>query len=91
MTEFYFKLTISNIKKNKSIYFPFFLTNLLSVVIFFIMASIQSQEIIENLPGSYVFIQFLEAGVIMTGIFSGVFLLYTNKFLIKQRKRVGII
>lgn len=87
MTGFYFKLTISNIKKNKSIYFPFFLTNLLSVVIFFIMASIQSQEIIENLPGSYVFIQFLEAGVIMTGIFSGVFLLYTNKFLIKQRKK----
>lgn len=51
------------------------------------MASIQNQEIIQTLPGSYVFVQFMKAGVVVTGVFAGVFLLYTNQLLIRQRKK----
>lgn len=51
------------------------------------MASIQNQTIIATLPGSYIFVQFLKVGVVMTGIFAGVFLLYTNGLLIRQRKK----
>lgn len=47
----------------------------------------QKQEIIATLPGSYIFIQFLKIGVILTGLFAGVFLLYTNQLLIRQRKK----
>ena len=68
-------------------YYPFFLTNILSVMIFYVMASIQNQTIIATLPGSYIFVQFLKVGVVMTGMFAGVFLLYTNGLLIRQRKK----
>ena len=87
MRNFYIRLAISNITKNKPVYCPFFLTNVLSVMVFFVMASIQKQEIIATLPGSYIFIQFLKIGVILTGLFAGVFLLYTNQLLIRQRKK----
>jgi len=87
MRNFYIRLAVSNIKKNKPVYHPFFLTNILSVMIFYVMASIQNQTIIATLPGSYIFVQFLKVGVIMTGMFAGVFLLYTNGLLIRQRKK----
>lgn len=87
MRNFYIRLALSNVKKNKLVYYPFFLTNILSVMIFFCMASIQNQTIIATLPGSYIFVQFLKVGVVMTGIFAGVFLLYTNGLLIRQRKK----
>ena len=87
MRNFYIRLAVSNIKKNKPVYYPFFLTNVLSVMIFYVMASIQNQTIIATLPGSYIFVQFLKVGVVMTGMFAGVFLLYTNGLLIRQRKK----
>ena len=87
MRNFYIRLAVSNIKKNKPVYYPFFLTNILSVMIFFCLASIQNQAIIATLPGSYIFVQFLKVGVVMTGMFVGVFLLYTNGLLIRQRKK----
>ena len=87
MRNFYIRLAISNVKKNKPVYYPFFLTNILSVMIFYVMASIQNQTIIATLPGSYIFVQFLKVGVVMTGMFAGVFLLYTNGLLIRQRKK----
>lgn len=87
MRNFYIRLAVSNIKKNKPVYHPFFLTNILSVMIFYVMASIQNQTIIATLPGSYIFVQFLKVGVVMTGMFAGVFLLYTNGLLIRQRKK----
>ena len=87
MRNFYIRLAVSNVKKNKPVYYPFFLTNILSVMIFFCLASIQNQAIIATLPGSYIFVQFLKVGVVMTGMFVGVFLLYTNGLLIRQRKK----
>ena len=87
MRNFYIRLAVSNVKKNKPVYYPFFLTNILSVMIFFCLASIQNQAIIATLPGSYIFVQFLKVGVVMTGMFVEVFLLYTNGLLIRQRKK----
>ena len=87
MRNFYIRLAVSNVKNNKPVYYPFFLTNILSVMIFYVMASVQNQTIIATLPGSYIFVQFLKVGVVMTGIFAGVFLLYTNGLLIRQRKK----
>lgn len=87
MRNFYIRLAVSNVKNNKPVYYPFFVTNILSVMIFYVMASIQNQTIIETLPGSYIFVELLKVGVVMTGLFAGVFLLYTNGLLIRQRKK----
>lgn len=78
MRNFYIRLAVSNVKKNKPVYYPFFLTNILSVMISFCLASVQNQAITRTLPGSYIFVQFLKVGVVMTGLFAGVFLLYTK-------------
>ena len=87
MRNFYIRLAVSNIKNNKSVYYPFFLTNILSVMIFYVMASIKNQEVTRTLPGSNMFVLLLYVGVVMTGLFAGVFLLYTNGLLIRQRKK----
>lgn len=87
MRNFYIRLAVSNIKNNKSVYYPFFLTNILSVMIFYVMVSIQNQAIIRTMPGSGMFVLLLYVGVAMTGLFAGVFLLYTNGLLIRQRKK----
>lgn len=87
MRNFYIRLAVSNIKNNKSVYYPFFLTNILSVMIFYVMVSIQNQAIIRTTPGSGMFVLLLYVGVAMTGLFAGVFLLYTNGLLIRQRKK----
>ncbi|MCM1221801.1 MAG: ABC transporter permease [Lachnospiraceae bacterium] len=87
MRNFYIRLAVSNMKKNKPVYYPFFLTDILSVMIFFCLASIQNQTIIATLPGSYIFVELIKVGVVMTGLFAGVFLLYTNGLLIRQRKK----
>ena len=41
MRNLYRKLAVSNIRGNKPVYFPFLLTNILSVMVFFVMASIR--------------------------------------------------
>lgn len=87
MRNFYIRLAVSNIRKNKPVYYPFFLTNILCVMVFYVMASVQNQTIIATLPGSYIFVEFIKVGVVMTGLFAGVFLLYTNGLLIRQRKK----
>ncbi len=87
MGNLYCKLAAANIRGNRPVYFPFLLTNILSVMVFFVMASVQNQEIIQILPGSYIFLQFMKAGVAVTGIFAGVFLFYTNQLLMRQRKK----
>lgn len=87
MRNFYIRLAVSNIKNNKSVYYPFFLTDILSVMIFYVMASIQNQTITRTLPGSNMFVLLLYVGVVITGSFAGVFLLYTNGMLIQQRKK----
>lgn len=87
MRNFYIRLAVSNVKNNKPVYYPFFLTNILSVMVFYVMASIQNQTITRTLPGSYIFVELLKVGVVMTGLFAGIFLLYTNGLLIRQRKK----
>ncbi len=79
MRNFYIRLAVSNVKKNKPVYYPFFLTNILSVMIYFCLASVQNQAITRTLPGSYILVQFLKVGVVMTGLFAGVFLIYKNQ------------
>ena len=87
MRNFYIRLAVSNIKKKQARVSPVFFDKYSVCNDFYVMASIQNQTIIATLPGSYIFVQFLKVGVVMTGMFAGVFLLYTNGLLIRQRKK----
>ena len=77
----------TNMQKNKSLYFPYLLTCIVSVAMFYIMESIINDKGISAMPQGYSLLQILQFGVILIGIFSVVFLFYTNSFLMKRRKK----
>lgn len=84
---FYPKLAFLNLKKNANTYIPYMLTCIGSIVAFYTMVSIQSNKGLDKMSGAdnLKFILFL--GIIVIGIFSVIFLFYTNSFLIKRRKK----
>lgn len=91
---FYAKLAINNIKKNSKIYIPYIITCICSIMMFYIMCSISFNETLTTLNGGdpdnmkyNVLKVFLRFGVTIIGIFSAIFIFYTNSFLIKRRKK----
>ena len=81
---FYLSLAVSNIRKNGRFYLPFLLTCLITVAMFYIMCATAANP---SLPGGGSMAFLMALGVIIIGVFSTVFLYYTNSFLIKRRKR----
>jgi putative ABC transport system permease protein len=84
---FYPKLAISNLKKNASTYLPYILTCICSIITFYTMITISSNKGLNSMPGHESLITILSLGTIIIGIFSVIFLFYTNSFLIKRRKK----
>ena len=80
----YLRLAVGNIKNNRRFYLPFLFTAALTVVCFFIMSSIGVNQ---TLPGGNTVQIIMHFGVIIVGLFSVIFLYYTNSFLIKRRKK----
>lgn len=84
---YYTKLALNNIKKNSKAYIPYILTCIGTIIMFYNMiflVVVKDMGPISN-NGSLRFMLLL--GTIITGIFSFIFLSYTNNFLIKQRKK----
>lgn len=84
---FYGSLALSNIKKNAKNYVPYMLTCIISIMIFYIMAAIVQNPDVTKLLGGTTLKGLLGFGCGVVGIFSAIFLFYTNSFLIKQRKK----
>ena len=84
---FYPRLAVSTIKKNGKFYFPYILTCICTIAMFYIMCFIKSNEGINNMPGADSLEQIMGLGTNVIGIFSIIFLFYTNSFLIKRRKK----
>lgn len=88
---FYLKLAWINIKKNRQTYIPYLLTCIGSMSMFFIMHSISVNQGIYEMIGSETLQMILSFGLVVIGIFSTIFLFYTNSFLIKRRtKELGL-
>ena len=84
---FYAALAATNIKKNAKGYVPYMLTCMCSIMVFYIMAAIAYNPDVTKLLGGAALKTMLSFGCGVIGIFSGIFLFYTNSFLIKQRKK----
>ncbi|MDO5389563.1 MAG: ABC transporter permease [Eubacteriales bacterium] len=84
---FYLKLACSNLKKNHKNYLPFFLTCMITVMLFYMMDAISRNSGLQQMPASENLQLILEYATWITGGFAAVFLFYTNSFLIKQRKK----
>lgn len=84
---FYPKLAVTTIKKNGKFYFPYIMTCIGTIAMFYIMCFIQTNEGINKMPGAGDLELIMELGTIVIAIFSVIFLFYTNSFLIKRRKK----
>ena len=83
----YTKLAITNIKKNRQFYFPYLLTGIITVAMFYIMCALESNPGIQSMPGAKNLGLILRLGIGVIGIFAVIFLFYTNSFIIKRRKK----
>ncbi|WP_251389503.1 ABC transporter permease [Mediterraneibacter agrestimuris] len=84
---FYPKLAVTNIRKNRKSYFPYILTCILTIMMFYTMDAICKNKGVYEMRGSDAMIAVLNMASWITGIFAAIFLFYTNSFLIKQRKK----
>ena len=83
----YTKLAITNIKNNRQFYFPYLLTGIITVAMFYIMCALESNPGIQSMQGAKDLGLILRLGIGVIGIFAVIFLFYTNSFIIKRRKK----
>ena len=84
---FYAKLSLTNIKKNRKTYFPYILTCIGTIVMYYILHFISVNEGLDQMSGGTSLKNLLGFGTYVIAIFSVIFLFYTNSFLIKRRKK----
>lgn len=75
------------IKKNASVYVPYIAAGIFSVFVYYSFSSMSHNEIVETVPHSRYLMLFLELGFQLLGIILLPFLVYTNSFLMKSRKK----
>ncbi len=85
---FFLKLAAGNIKKNSKTYFPYILTCIVTVAMFYIVKSLSLNPGVEGMAvgGSFMSTT-MGLGSFVVALFAFVFLFYTNSFLVKHRKK----
>lgn len=83
----YPKLAVNNIKKNAQTYMPYVLACIGTIMMFYNMCFLAVVKDIGYISDSSRLRYILFLGAVVIGIFSVIFLFYTNSFLIKRRKK----
>ncbi len=86
------RLAVTNIKKNRGTYIPYMITCIACIAMLYIMLFIMANPGMDaGMPGSGDVKMIMSMGIIVVGIFSFIFLLYSNSFLMKRRqKEIGL-
>lgn len=88
---FFPKMAAGNLVRNRRFFFPYLLTGLLTVAMFYNITFLTWNDDLKDLPGGSVLPTIMYLGTIVVGLFAVIFLLYTNSFLIKRRqKEIGL-
>ena len=86
---FSLRLAMTNIKNNRKFYLPYFLASVGIIAMFYIICFLSASPGVAKMSESLTVI--MTMGVLVMGIFSFIFLFYTNSFLMKRRKKeIGI-
>ncbi len=80
---FYFRMAATNMLLNAKLYTPYLVTCIVTVAMSFIISSMALTE----LPGGSSMLLIMRMGQVLMALFSGVFLFYTNSFLMRRRRR----
>ena len=85
------KLAVSNLVKNRTLYYPFALATLLSISMTYIFTSLTFNPHLESLKGAAPVKTSLALGLVIVVLASSVIVLYANSFVMKNRaKEMGI-
>ncbi len=84
---FYSKLAWTGIRKNKKLYTPYFLTCIGMVMMFYIIDALSVSSVLVRIRGGETMQGMLNLGKWIIGLFTLIFLFYTNSFLNKRRSR----
>ncbi len=84
---FYPRLARTGMQKNRRLQRPFLLTCIGTAAMFYILLALSRSSLLEGMRGGRTMRTILALGVWVIGIFSVIFLFYTNSFLIRRRKK----
>ncbi len=84
---FYPRLALDGIRKNKRLYVPYLLTCVGMIMMFYIVYDLQESPAVAAMRGGEMLQTILGLGAWVIGVFSCLFLFYTNAFLIRRRKK----
>ena len=83
----YLRLALSGIGKNKKLYVPYLLTCIGMVMMSHILQSLSYSPALRMMRGGGQMEFILSLGKLVVAVFAGLFLLYTNSFLIRRRNK----
>lgn len=84
---FYLRLAGQGIVKNARVYLPYIITCLGMVMMYYIVGALESSKIVAEMRGGSTVQDVMSLGEMVIGFFSLLFLLYTNSFLLRRRKK----
>ena len=84
---FYPKLAATDIRKNRRLFVPYILTCTGMVMMFYIIMYLALSDGLSCLTGAETLRDIFALGSWVMAIFAGIFLFYTNSFLIRRRKK----
>lgn len=84
---FYIRLAKDGIMKNRKLYFPYILTCICMIMMFYIIYYLGFSADFTKVRGGDMLQAFLSLGVFVIAVFSLIFLYYTNSFLIRRRQK----
>ena len=91
MRALYRRLAWEGIRKNRRLYTPYLLTGSVMVMIFYILYAMTDATWMASVRGSGWAVFVMRLGSFVIGVFSLLFLFYTNSFLVRQRyKEFGL-
>ena len=86
-TVLYLKLAAGNIKKNHRLYLPNIFAGMGLVGMFYIILTLRMDNRLNQIKGGSFVTVIMPMGAFIVGVLSVILILYTNSFLMKQRKR----
>jgi len=84
---FYFKLALSNVRRNKITYLPYLIATAVMSGVFLLISGLLFSKGLTNTPSGDTARMIFAFGLVVYALFTFFFMLYINNFLIKRRKK----
>lgn len=83
----YSKLAWDGVRKNKRLYTPYLLTGAVMVMMYYIVSFLGATQMLQHMKGGGILRTMLPMGAVVIGVFSFIFLFYSNSLILRQRNR----